>query len=241
MKMHIVHGVRIVEEGQGNTIVLLHPSGHPPSALTAHIKLFSQDARLIAPNLYDIAGMVKVLDEKSFAQALDRILRELQANRVLLVGCSIGGDIALSYASLYSQAVSGVVVVDAVGIERKSIFIWLVVFIQTCIQSLLTKKSRDNVGFLPFVIEFLKHPLNVWKLLWFAMHASIEKYIPGVKAPVLLMWGEEDRLASLKTGKILKQKLANAHLIVVPQASHFWITIELEFFISNINIFRKSL
>jgi pimeloyl-ACP methyl ester carboxylesterase len=50
--------------------------------------------------------------------------------------------------------------------------------------------------------------------------SEIEAIIPDVKQPVLIIWGEEDKMLPVAIAKRLEKDLKNANLVVIPGAGH---------------------
>ncbi len=54
--------------------------------------------------------------------------------------------------------------------------------------------------------------------------------IDNIKVPSLIIWGEEDNIAQLRTGKLLASKLTDGRLIIVKHAGHVPITEQVDRF-----------
>jgi pimeloyl-ACP methyl ester carboxylesterase len=50
---------------------------------------------------------------------------------------------------------------------------------------------------------------------------DLTEYLDDITRPTLLVWGEHDTETPLSDGKVMQQRIADAELVVVPQAGHF--------------------
>ncbi|MEK8173176.1 alpha/beta hydrolase [Streptomyces sp. M19] len=113
--------VTVDDRGQGRPFLLLH-GGAGPGSVTGFAGLLAErhPARVLAPTHPGFDGTARPdrLDGVPGLAALyERLLDALDLDDVIVVGNSVGGWIALELALRGSARVSGVVVVDAVGVQ----------------------------------------------------------------------------------------------------------------------------
>lgn len=113
--------VTVDQRGQGRPVLLLHGGGGPRTvAGFAALLADARPAHVIAPTHPGFGGTPRpddLTDIAGLAALYGRLLDELDATDVCVVGNSIGGWIAAEMALLDSSRVSSVVLVDAVGVE----------------------------------------------------------------------------------------------------------------------------
>lgn len=153
-----------------------------------------------------------------------------------LVGHSMGASISLKYASMFEN-IKSLMLIDAAGILNK------IAYSQFLLKE-KTQKVTQNNGIVDFVEnlpsklnEFL--PLNLDSVLQYnasrkvllrsnpstiAATALVEEdfsLIPQrVNVNTLIMWGEEDKVAPLRTGYVLHKRIENSKLVTVKDAGH---------------------
>jgi pimeloyl-ACP methyl ester carboxylesterase len=113
--------VSIAEYGSGQPFLLLH-GGAGPASVTGFAELFAatHDVRVLVPTHPGFGGTPRpeTLDSiHGLAALYDRLLDRLDLADVTVIGNSIGGWITAEIALLRSRRVSGIVLIDAVGIE----------------------------------------------------------------------------------------------------------------------------
>lgn len=182
----------------------------------------------------------------ALAQVLDELLALKQVARVHVVGHSLGGAIALYFAHAFPQRVDRLVLVDAAGILHQSIFarhIARVALPESGIEpvdrvlSMIDERingvgrmllRRVDAGF-DFVRWLADNPGTRRVLLGGAnqtdaaiglVEYNFAPVIRSVRAPVTLIWGQEDPIAPVRTGHLLASRLADARLQVIEGAGH---------------------
>lgn len=112
------------EIGEGTPIIFLHGTWKDSSQWISVMEMLAQDFHCFAPDLlgfgesefpnvdYSIDLQVECL-----AQLLHTLKRALKQQRVYLVGDSLGGWIAASYALKYPEQINGLVLLAPEGVE----------------------------------------------------------------------------------------------------------------------------
>jgi pimeloyl-ACP methyl ester carboxylesterase len=182
------------------------------------------------------------------AVRVDDVLRNLQADRAIIVGHSFGSGAATEFVMRYPQSARALVLIDpALGLMSPSPDLpfllrpkWIREILvsltltnplatKPLLQSMIAKKQRA----LPEYIEILWRP---WVLRgstpdfadWAqgflgsennALSADRQSY-QHVKIPVALLWGDEDTVTPLEQAHDLQTLLPQATLTVLPGLGH---------------------
>jgi pimeloyl-ACP methyl ester carboxylesterase len=113
-----VDGMKIQSSsvGMGPTIVFVHGWTCDSSSWTGQVPAFSKDHRVITLDLpgHGQSGSPKdgKLSMDLFARAVESVRAEAGADRIVLVGHSMGAPVIRQYAHLYPEHVAGLVAVD---------------------------------------------------------------------------------------------------------------------------------
>ena len=155
------------------------------------------------------------------------LLDEVGATDVTVIGNSIGGWIAAEIALLASPRVSGVVLVDAVGIEVPGHPV-------ADYFSLTLNEVFDLSYFnpAPFIFDPATLPPEVVSvqagnrasLSTYAgtsmIDATLEERLSEITVPVLVVWGDSDRIVDVDYGRAFAEAIPTARLHVISQSGH---------------------
>jgi pimeloyl-ACP methyl ester carboxylesterase len=110
------------EVGQGKTLVFLHGSWNDSSQWLPLVKRLSQDCHCLVPDLLGFGESEQPKLHYSIelqVECLAEYLEALKLRQVYLVGHSLGGWIAASYALRFPDQVKGLVLLAPEGIQLK--------------------------------------------------------------------------------------------------------------------------
>ena len=154
-----------------------------------------------------------------------------QQKRIILIGHSFGGGIAIKYATKYPEKIDKLILTGARGIKRKLTAKQRVLFIiaktgklffslpiinnfQKPVHKLFSKiawkRKKDYYNASPRMKEIMKNILA----------EDLTGYLDEIKTPTLLVWGKEDKTTPLADGEVMNEKIENSELKVIDDANH---------------------
>lgn len=221
------------EVGQGPNLVFLHGSWQDSSQWLGTIEHLSPYYQCFAPDLLGFGDSQRPnvhysidLEVECLAQYLDT----LNLQQVYLVGHSLGGWVAASYAIKYPDRVQGLVLLAPEGVKvghrrarwqnarwligKPPLAYWLLRSIYPIAKLLGGKKKIDRL--LNFRQQLVQSPVGV-QLLLGRRRAEItaelvDDNLPFLKAPVLLLHGSEDSVTALSLCQCYAALVPNAEL-----------------------------
>jgi pimeloyl-ACP methyl ester carboxylesterase len=238
--------VRLLEVGpiDGPPVLLVHGLGEQgmrdffpvlPAMARAH--------RVLALDLPGFGRSTRAAERYTpdrYVRSIHAIARAKIGRPFDLVGHSMGGAIAISYAAAHPADVSRLIVIDAAGILNKDALPALAISAGLGTLPSFLERVRDVAGALgtslstplvdlapnPRVLldddtarrAILARPDRIAALA-LALHDH-GSAIAAVEAPTLLVWGERDAIAPMRTAEVLRARLRNARLVVLPNAGH---------------------
>lgn len=158
-------------------------------------------------------------------------LDALQVPRATFIGHSHGGRVALVLAARYPERVRRLILIDSAGIRSPRDFRYYrrVYFYKAAKrvialpgirrwQPTLRKRlmkllgSEDYGNVTPGVMQgtFIK-----------LVNEDLRPILKSIKAPTLLIWGENDQDTPVSDGKLMEQEIPDAGLVVFKGAGHF--------------------
>ncbi|WP_299268366.1 alpha/beta hydrolase [uncultured Psychrosphaera sp.] len=178
----------------------------------------------------------------NYAHVIDAISKKYTNRKSIVIGHSMGGAIALRYTELYENSVEQLILVDAAGLLEKSAFIKHIAsfefgdYIPAPIQKLIDGANKFSSSMIEvttkssLLTDFLQNNDYAWNLLVSDsnnMNAALSlveedfsQAVSQISLPVNIIWGDEDNVAPIRTGKVLYKQMRNARLQVIQGAAH---------------------
>ena len=223
--------VTVTERGEGRPFLLLHGGAGPQSVEGfADLLATAEPARVIVPVHPGFGGTPRPegLDSmRSLARVYAGLLDELGLTGVTVVGNSIGGWIAAEIALAGSPRVSGVVLVDAAGLvisDYPSPDFFSLSMDQVAELSYYRPDAfRIDVGHLPEPAKAAmagnRAALAVYGGPGMADPGLLDR-LPDITVPVLVAWGEADRMIPVEHGRAYAKAIPGARFLLIAEAGH---------------------
>jgi pimeloyl-ACP methyl ester carboxylesterase len=223
--------VSVTEYGAGRPFLLLHGGAGPQSVQGwADLLAKTEPARVLVPTHPGFGGTPRPesLDSiRALARVYTGLLDELGLTDVVVVGNSIGGWIAAEIALVGSPRVSGVVLVDAAGLVISD-------YPAPDFFSLTMDQVADLSYYRPDAFRIdLDHLPSAARAAMAGNRAALSVYggpamadptlldrLPGVAVPVLVIWGEADRMIPVEQGQAYAKTIPNARFLLLPETGH---------------------
>jgi pimeloyl-ACP methyl ester carboxylesterase len=185
---------------------------------------FKANYRVIA---YDIRGYGHSDDRSQetsidlFASDLILIMDTIRLDKAILCGLSMGGYIALSAISKYPERFDALVLCDTSSMADTP---------ETKAKSMLTIASIKKNGTVEYAeteipvmkkeIAGIPQPTLCKTLFALAGRKETCNRLSGIKVPVLIMVGSEDKVTPLASAKYMHNKVKGSVLVVLEHAGH---------------------
>ncbi len=166
------------------------------------------------------------------ADAVRALLDAERIDRASLVGNSVGGWVAATFASAWPERTSRLVLVDAAGLKAMFAGPPPVNFAPTSVdemQKLLQyslasdwahTRAFAEKAFAGFQASGEAQTLPKF-FAGFQKSALLDDLLPKIQAPTLVVWGDSDRLFPLSMADTVTTGIAGARKVVIPRAGHF--------------------
>lgn len=163
-----------------------------------------------------------------YTQCLKDFISALGVDSPALIGHSFGGRIAIMYGS--QNKTGKIVLVDAAGIKpkRKFSYYWKVYSFKALKK--LSKLILGKEGGEAFVekmrnsngsADYRNASPVMRAVMSRCVNQDLKRYMPGIKAPVLLIWGDDDTATPLDDAKIMEKLIPDAGLVSFPGCGHY--------------------
>ncbi|MCP5076859.1 MAG: alpha/beta hydrolase [Psychromonas sp.] len=240
--------VAVLETGEKDkpAIILIHGLGQlGMKDWFTVIPILEKNYHVIAIDLPGFGSSVPAKGRflpSNYARVIAAINVQYNGGKAIVIGHSMGAAVALRYSEMYTDQVKQLIMIDAAGILEKSAFIKHIatfeygddspIFVQKQIE-LLNEFSSSLVEAgtkSTAVTDYLQGNDRVWDWLTADssnMNAALslvdEEFSQAVNQltiPVDIIWGDKDKIAPLRTGKVLNKQMQTARLHIINGASH---------------------
>ncbi len=234
----------------GTPVILIHGLGASADIWMYNVDALAEQHRVYVPDLVGFGRSDKPGPSFSpfdYTRFLDDFRTTLSIDRASLIGQSLGGGVALHYALQFPQKVNKLVLVDSAGLGKE--VIWTLKLMSLpLVGELFSHPSRKGVeiffklavrnralvtkDFVELYYEIFSRPgfqkffLMILRKIVDIRGAREEILDPimnnlfKINRPVLIIWGEKDRVLPLKHGYLGKEKLPNAKLKIMDGCGH---------------------
>lgn len=168
-----------------------------------------------------------------FNTRFSEFLKGNNFNKVILVGHSLGAILAVHYVLKNPQTVERLFLIDSVGMDNKG-------FWQTFIRFLKENKRKGFITNAVSVFRTLKNPFLNFNLALFSLNTRIDREVRNLKVQTTIIWGEEDLISPLSSGKKLEKLIPKSKLIVLKQMHHDWLLSHPDLFWKELLLHFKS-
>lgn len=244
------HKIVYLEGGKGQTIFMLHGFGGSKDNWTRFAKYLTGEYHVVIPDLAGFGESSQLPQESYDAEKqlkrIDRFAEALKLEKFHLAGNSMGGMFAAMYGAKYPQKVITVALFAPAGAGSPNPS-EVAILIKSGKNPLLTASAEDfdqllNLCFVkpPSMPARFKKVLAADavahtafnKKIWDDMKwnptretpSSIENflvpYLPQIQAPVLIVWGDRDKILDVGGVPVLEKNLKNYKTVILKETGH---------------------
>jgi pimeloyl-ACP methyl ester carboxylesterase len=239
--------IRVLAAGNGMPVVLIHGFMGMAYDWRFNIQELGKHFSIYALDLPGFGYSDKPLTfdytSNGYAEFIVSFLNAHRINRAVLVGNSMGGQIALMACLKYPHRVAGLVLVDSGGYPQSVGFlpfkllktpvigeISMALINRTVIKIMLRKGIYFDGSFATDEVinkyNNVYGTVNARRMPPIIMRTIVkdEEYIASnlnnIKCPALIIWGAEDRVISSLRAEMFRRDISNASVVILPQAGH---------------------
>ena len=223
-------GLAFDDRGGGPAVLVLHGGGGPLT-VARFVEAMSAHARVIAPVHPGFAGTPRpdTFDSvEQIAEAYVALLDRLELTDVLVVGFSIGGWIANALALRAGNRLRGLVLVDGAGIEVEGEPCADVFALTPQQLSALSCHDPARYGIDPSALSDAQKAGMAANMKTLAVYGrardmgdpGLRAQLASVRVPVLVVWGESDRVVTPAYGRAVADSFPGARFELIAQCGH---------------------
>lgn len=205
----------------GKVIVLLHGWGQNTEMMDMLGKPFMEEYRII--NI-DLPGFGKseeptyIWSLDDYVEMLDEIFKNLKIKKPILIGHSFGGRLSIKYAS--NHDVEKVVLLGSPFRPKKKVPFRTKIYKflkKVPVLKKLEKWAKTKIGSRDYrnASEMMRG------ILVKTINEDLTENAKLIKAPVLIIFGDQDTEVPVDEARILEKLINNAGLVIYPGCTHY--------------------
>jgi len=234
--------VQVLEAGDGAPLLFLHGAGGI-AAWAGALEMLASKHHVYAPLLPGFGqstGLECLEDQFDLFQHGFDVIEALGLDRPYVVGESLGGWMAAEMAALRPKEIGRLALTAPVGLWRDeapvvdlfgSMAHELAPFLfhdMSCpaaqqmlgLTQLFSDKDDRTQEQIETLIGMSRGFRTVAKFLFPIPESGLERRLWRIKAPTLIVWGEQDRFISPMYAEIFREKISGAEVVKIPNAGH---------------------
>lgn len=221
--------------GAGPAAVIIHGVGGHKEDWTGVAEALAATHRVLAIDMLGFGESSKTGDDLSMpvqANAINALLDSEEITRAAIIGNSVGGWVAATFAATYPDRTERLVLIDAAGfkamfegappvnfdpgtVEEMHALIRFVINSDVAETPGLAQRAFDG-----YVASGEKAIAATWGQSLF-QSPRLEDLLPKITAPTLVLWGAGDRLFPSVLAGVFADQIAGATSQLIPDAGHF--------------------
>src|ERR1700678_1511022 len=223
--------VTVADYGSGQPFLLLH-GGAGPQSVTAFAEKVAaaHDVRVLVPTHPGFRGTPRpeaLASIAGLAALYNTLLDQLGLQDVTVIGNSIGGWITAEIALLKSPRVSGIVLIDAVGIEVPGhpVADFFSLTMDQVFQLSFHNPGKFRVD--PATLPPAAQTIAAGNRAAIATYAGASMTDPDLavrlatlEIPALVLWGDSDGIADAEYGRAYAAAIPMARFQLLPETGH---------------------
>lgn len=222
------NGFKYVEEGEGDVLMLLHGLFGALSNFFDIIEHFKATHKVVIPilPLYDLP-----LEESTvggFVDYVERFVAWKNYDKVIVMGNSLGGHIALIYALHNPEKIKGVVLTGSSGLFESAMgdsypkrgdyeYIKKKAELTFHNPAFATKELVDE---LFDIVNDRNKVIRVLTTAKSAIRQNLAEEVAKITAPTLLIWGNNDTITPPFVGEEFHKLIPNSKLLFIDKCGH---------------------
>lgn len=230
-----VSGMKIsyMDEGAGKTVLLLHGWGVDQHAFDPLRKQLKEACRVVSLDWPGFGGSPEPQRPwavQDYQLLLEDFIEALKLESIHVVAHSFGGRVAIKWAAQDPASLDKMILVGSAGIRPKRSLQWYV-------KVYVYKFGKKAVKFPllgPLLAPWLgkkqakagsedyrRASVLMKQTMSRVVQEDLQGIMPQIKAPTLLVWGDQDQATPLQDGERMEKLIPGAGLAVFQGAGHY--------------------
>ena len=219
--------------GEGPAILVLHGWGGSSDSWRRVQETLSQKGYLVI--VPDFPGFGKSVTPKepwslqNYTNFILNLIQQLKLENFYLIGHSFGGRIAIKFATQYPEKIKKLILCDSAGIKPKPglktrIIYWSARIGNAVFSPKHLQRFKDSARNLFYIFlrnrDYVKANGTMKETIKKVINEDLLEDLSKIKIKTLIVWGSQDKMVPLKYARVIKQKVENSTLEIIPKIGH---------------------
>ena len=235
------HNIVYLEGGKGPTILLLHGYTGSKDNWVMLAPYLTKDYHVVIPDIpgYGESSMIEKdsYDLSNQISRLHKFVQAIELKKFHIAGNSMGGLFAGTYAVRHPDEIISVGLFDAAGVKS----------LEKSILNKMAEKGENpfeikdsNSLQRMMVLLYVNQPSLLYPIKKVMIQTaianrqfydkegkeiytdffSLEKDLPNIKAPALILWGDQDKIIDISSVPVFEKGLKNHKTVIIKNCGH---------------------
>lgn len=217
--------------GEGKPLIVMHGWGCNISTVASITAVAAKSCKVYTidfPGFGQSPEPPEVWGVEEYTRLIEGMVKKLGIDNPMLLGHSFGGRVGILYAS--RNPVAKLILVDAAGVKpRRSLKYYFKVYSYKAARRLTyllnSKEKADRIveerRKKSASADYLAASPRMRAILSKCVNEDLCGVMPAIKAPTLLIWGENDTATPLRDAKKMEKLIPDAGLVSFPACGHY--------------------
>lgn len=228
MELKEKNGYSYIEEGEGQTFLLLHGLFGALSNWEKVVGKFSEHYRIIIPMLPIYTLPLKKSGVEGIAKFVTEFVDSFELENMIVMGNSLGGHVGLVYTLQHPEKVERLILTGSSGLFENSMGgsfprIQSYDYVKEKVGYTFYDPNTVSEEYVQEVYNTFKSPQKTLRLIAIARSAqrnNMADQLPEIKAPVLLIWGLNDTITPPAVAHEFNKLMPNSILKFIDYCCH---------------------
>lgn len=223
--------IRYDVEGQGSPIILMHGWGCQASTLNSIARIAAEQHTIYNIDFPGFGGSdepAEIWGVEDYTRMLEEFVTKLGIKRPALLGHSFGGRVGILYSS--RNDIDKLILVDAAGVKpRRTLKYYAKVYSfkagkrlwQLILGKERAEKRIERMRKSRASADYGAASPKMRAILSKVVNEDLKPVMPRIKAPTLLIWGENDTATPMRDARIMEKLIPDAGLVSFPGCGHY--------------------
>lgn len=218
-----------IEQGEGTPIIVLHGLMGGLSNFEGVTSYFSKENyKVVVPELPLFTMPLLTTSVKTLAKFLQKFIKHKKFEKVILLGNSLGGHVALLYTKLFPKNVKALILTGSSGLYESAMGDGYprrgdYDFIKKKCEEVFYDPAVATKEIVDEVFANVNDRMKLIKTLAIAKSAirhNMAKDLPKITTPTCLIWGKNDGVTPPNVANEFNELLPNSELFWIDKCGH---------------------